>query len=154
MTKMIHINFLHQYGDEFQTNIGPCKIKREWLDVMKTDMYRHKVFLEMHTWYPKIRKDIWQRQIESGEILNDVVNYSNPGHYVAPIIYTDNTGINVLLDDKNKYIKHDLFVDLLQNNNKLFATFLLKSNDDRTEVIGIDRICLCLGMIDNKILFV
>ena len=93
-------------------------------------------------------------QIESGEILNDVINYSNPGHHVAPIIYTDNTGINVLLDDKNKCIKHDLFVDLLQNNNKPFATFLLKSNDDRTEVIGIDRICLCLGMIDNKILFV
>ncbi len=154
MRRMIHINFLHQYGEEFQTNLGPCQIKREWLDSMKTKMHQHKIFLEMYTWFPKIRYDIWQEKINSGEILNDVVNYSNEGHYVAPIIYADDTGINILLDDQNKCNKHDLFCELLQKGNKPFATFLLKSDVDKTEIIGIDRICLCLGLINNKILFV
>lgn len=153
MKKVIHIDFLHQYGEEFQTNLGPCKIKREWLESMKSDMYKHKIFLEMHTFYPNTSFDVWIDQIRSENVLHDVVTYSNPGHYVGPVIYADNTGINVLLDDQNKCNKHDLFIKLLENN-KPYVTFLLKTNKDNTEIIGIDRFCLCLGLIDNQILFV
>lgn len=153
MKKIVHIDFLHHIGEEVQTNIGYCHIKKEWLDSMKNDMYRHKVFLEMHTWYPKTRFDIWIDNVMSGEILNNVVNYSNPGKYVGPIIYTDNTGINVLLDDQNKCIKHDIFVELIENN-KVYATFMMRTDKEGTKIIGVDKICLCLGLINNQILFV
>ena len=93
-------------------------------------------------------------RIFNGLILNEVLtgkDYINEARISANVLYHNAHGIIVLI--KDEYLRSKDLLDILERN-KVFATFLWDYDTESKEIMKINKICLCLGIINNHILFI
>lgn len=162
MNKTILIPYLHQFGEEvILGNKENKKIyDKEFIDEMfnkletREKIRKNSFYIELYSYYNKIELNHYMERIFNGLILNEILtgkDYVNEARIAANLLYHNDHGI--IIHIKDEYLRSKDLLDILERN-KVFATFLWDYDTESKEIIKINKICLCLGSINNHILFI
>ena len=133
---------------------------KEFIDEMfnkletREKIRKNSFYIELYSYYNKIELNHYMERIFNGLILNEVLtgkDYINEARISANILSHNDHGIIVLI--KDEYLRSKDLLDILERN-KVFATFLWDYDTESKEITKINKICLCLGILNNHILFI
>lgn len=157
-----HIPFLHQLNEDFYLGSHDriWKYSKEFLNEMfeKYDI-RNKIRLkdlklELFSLYANDNFSEYYESIKSDRVLHDILHsseYTNPYRVAAHISAWDFTGLLINIDDE--YTEALRLKEILKYN-KVLATIIWNWDDECIEATSIRKIVLCIGMINNHILFI